>query len=346
MCEAANHLRWKVNNRLMIRSLAANVSPETATFSVRRNLERSHLEEAIAGAGLTWIDVVDAEPDEIGWLAAQFRLNPAVVQDLKRHDRRPALLVYPDYMFLSLFEPYITLHRVEGREIHCIITDTCFVTVRPSESNAVDDAYDRVAQSPDAWQSGVAYCFYLTAQYLTDTYYPMLDRMSNQLSMLEERLLNGGVDEQSRRPVYRIKQQLITLRQMVAPQREVFSNVIGEKRLAQSGDTRDLFRHLYERLLRVYDIIDSQRDLSNNVLDMMQNQESRKLIEAVNRLTILSMIFLPLTFFTSLFELNFTTISEPFVLPVNGGLLFIVVIAAMMLSAGVMTIIFRRRGWL
>ena len=98
--------------------------------------------------------------------------------------------------------------------------------------------------------------------------------------------------------------------------------------------------------MRVYDIIDSQRDLSSNVLDMMQNQESRKLIEAVNRLTIFSMIFLPLTFLSGLFELNFATTSEPFILPVSGALLFVFVIGAMTLSASVMTYTFRRRGWL
>jgi len=279
-------------------------------------------------------------------VAENFQLNPAVVEDLNRHDRRPALLVYPNYLFLSLFEPHIKINRVEGREVHCIITDTCFITVRSSDTETVDEAYSRVAQNPDAWQSGVAYCFYLTAQYITDAYYPLLDRISNQLNGLEEKLLNGGVEEAARKPIYRIKQQLINLRQMVAPQREVFSNVLGEKRLTENGSIRDLFRHLYERLLRVYDVVDSQRDLSSNVLDMMQNQESRNLIEAVNRLTIFSMIFLPLTFFTSLFELNFATTSNPFVLPVSGGLLFILVVGAMAMSASAMIYVFKRRGWI
>ena len=328
----------------MIRSLIADL--EDDDVMLRRNLERSHLEEAIHQGSLIWIDMVDPEAEEIDWLAGIFALNPAVVEDLKRHDRRPALLVYPDYIFLSLFEPHIALNSVKGREIHCLITDTCFITVRTADTEAVDNAYDRVAQSPDVWQSGVAYCFYLTAQHVTDTYYPLLDRISNQLNSLEEQLLNNGLDPHERKPVYRIKQQLINLRQMVAPQREVFSNVIGEKRLTASGEIRDLFRHLYERLLRVYDVVDSQRDIASNVLDMMQNQESRKLIETVNRLTILSMIFLPLTFFMSLFELNFATTSEPFILPISGTILFILVIGAMMLSAGFMAFVFIRRGWL
>ena len=329
----------------MIRSLIADL--ETADDVImRRNLEHADLEQAIEDKCLAWIDVVDPQVDEIEWLAQLFKLNPAVVDDLKRRDRRPALLVYPDYLFLSLFEPHIEIGHVEGHEIHCLITDNCFITVRSAAAESVESAYGRVAQSPDTWQSGIAYCLYLTAQYVTDTYYPLLDRISNQLNTFEEKLLNNGLNDQERKPIYRIKQQLINLRQMVAPQREVFSNVIGEQRLMGSGETRDLFRHLYERLLRVYDLIDSQRDLSSNVLDMIQNQESRKLIEAVNRLSILSMIFLPLTFFTGLFELNFTTTTEPFVLPINGNVLFVLVMGAMMLSASMMMYLFKRRGWL
>jgi magnesium transporter len=187
----------------------------------------------------------------------------------------------------------------------------------------------------------------LTAQYVVDSYYPLLDRISNLLNDYEERLmLSTRDDKQARRPVYRVKQQLIHLRQMIAPQREVLSNVIGEQRLAADSETRDLFRHLYERLMRVYDVIDSQRDLSSNVLDMIANQESRNLVEVVNRLTIFSMVFLPLTFFTNLFELGFATTIDQVVLPISGAVLFVIVMALMIGSAGFMFILFKRRRWL
>lgn len=331
----------------MIRSLMARFDETRQDLVLRRNMDLETLETELACEEQTfWLDVVDATDDEIDWLAHHFNLNPAVVQDLQRADRRPALLVYPSYLFLTLFQPHIHLNRVEGKEIHCLITDNCFITVRTSDTDTVDDAYDRVAQNPDAWHSGVAHFLYLTSQHVIDAYYPLLDRISNQLNSLEELLLNGGVEDKTRKPIYRIKQQLINLRQMVAPQREVFSSVIGEKRVSENSDIRDLFRHLYERLLRVYDVIDSQRDLSSNVLDMMQNQESRRMAEAVNRLTVFSMIFLPLTFLTGLFELNFATTSDSMVLPISGGLMFGVVVVAMVLSATMMTFMFKRRRWL
>lgn len=330
----------------MIRSLVAHINEDSEEVPIRRNLERGALEEEIQNDCLAWLDIVDPSAEEIDWLAQQFELNPAIVNDLQREDRRPSLLVYPDYLFLSLFQPQMQASRVEGREIHCIVTNNVYITVRPSDASAVDDAYDRVANNPTAWHSGIAYFLYLTSQHVIDSYYPLLDRMTNYLNGLEEKMLNGGVEKQTRRTIYRLKQQLINLRQMAAPQREVFSSVIGEKRVAENSDTRDLFRHLYERLLRVYDVIDSQRDLSSNVLDMMQNQESRHLVEAVNRLTVLSMIFLPLTFFTGFFDLNFATTNDPMVLPISGGLLFSILIASMIISATMMTLVFRKRGWL
>ncbi|MBZ0291034.1 MAG: magnesium transporter CorA family protein [Anaerolineae bacterium] len=332
----------------MIRSLVVQFdeTPE-AEVAVRRNLEREKLEATLDDEHMVWIDIVDPDPEELDWLAQRFELNPAVVQDLQREDRRPALLVYPQYLFLSLFQPSVHITKVDGKEIHCIITDHCFITVRPSDATAVDDAYDRIAQNPDAWRAGVAYLLYLTAQYVIDAYYPLLDRVSNRLNDIEEKLLSGELkNKKANRPVYQIKQQLINMRQMVAPQREVLSSVIGEQRVSESGVTRDLFRHLYERLLRIYDVIDSQRDLSSNVLDMLQNQESQRMMEAVNRLTIFSMIFLPLTFLSGFFELNFATTSDPIVLPVTGSFMFTSIIVLMVISAVAMTILFRRRGWL
>jgi magnesium transporter len=164
---------------------------------------------------------------------------------------------------------------------------------------------------------------------------------------LEENFMNnGGATKKARKPVYAIKQKLISLRQMVAPQREVLSNVIGEERLSRNGETRDLFRHLYERLLRIYDVIDAQRDLSTNVLDMIESQENNKMAEAVNRLTVLSMIFLPMTFLTGFFQLNLVEAPDPFVLPVSGAVLFLLIMALMLVSAGLMTFLFRRRGWI
>jgi magnesium transporter len=332
----------------MIRSLVSpQVMEDGSEPTVRRNLLLEKLEAEMAERVTMWIDVTDPDHKEIEWLEHNFKLHPTVIADLKTDNGRPSLMIYPNYIFITLFEPTIRKSTVEGREIHCLVGNGAFVTVRRTEAKSIDEAYNRVAQNPSQWRLGAPYFLYIATQYVIDSYYPLLDRVSNQLNTIEENLLTNGTDPKSKqKSVYVIKQQLINLRQMVAPQREVLSRVIGEERIAEQIEMRDLFQHVYERLLRVYDVIDSQRDLSTNVLDMIGSQESNKLVDAVSRLTIFSMIFLPLTFLTSLFDIGFVSTQEPVVLPINGIVILIFVVVGMLFSTIGMLFLFRRRGWL
>jgi magnesium transporter len=192
----------------------------------------------------------------------------------------------------------------------------------------------------------VAYFLYLTAQHTIDTYYPLLDRTSNWLHELEERFLNDSDDKQAQKSVYRIKNHLIRLRQMIAPQREVLSNLMGEQLVSSNSDVRDLFRHLYERLLGIYDVIDAQRDLSSNVLEIISNHHARKIGGAVNRLTIISMVFLPFALFVGMFDAGFFSVSEAVNLPVDGLGITIVIVLMMIASIVIMRRVFQQRGWI
>lgn len=326
----------------MIRSLAAPIEADI----IRRNLTREALSEILASDVPIWIDITDPTDEELAWLQSHLNLHPLVVQDLKRVDTRPTLLAYTNYIFLSLFQPEMKRQHVKGNEIHCIIGENAFITVRHENTSTVDDAYNRAAKNPNYWERDVVYFLYLTMQTVIDAYYPLVDSLSNILNDLEEELLDDKTGNMTRRKIYRIKQQLIALRQMVAPQREVLSNVIGEERLTRSIENRDLFRHLYERMMRIYDLIDSQRDLSSNVLDLIQSQESQRLGRAVNRLTIFSMIFLPLTFITGLFELNFISTTDQFQIPISGFGLFLAILIAMIMTVLGMVAYFRNQGWI
>ena len=330
----------------MMRSLVAPADlTENEEFTLRRNLSLESLEEALAASDAVWLDCVNPDDEEISWLERVLNLHPAVVSDLRREDRRPSLLVYPEYLFLSLFQARVEKAAITSEEIHCVIGSNYFLTVRQATTTAVDGAYERAAQNSDYWRRGVTYFLYLTIQFIVDSYYPLIDRISNNLNKLEEEAMaNGGKELQ--RSVFRLKQQLISLRQMVAPQREVISNVIGEERLSKTLEHRDLFRHLYERVLRIYDVIDSQRDLASNVLDLIESQEATNLANAVSRLTVLSMIFLPLTFLVGLFGLNFVTTSPEFTIPMSGGGLFALILIFTIVSGILLGWYFRRKGWL
>src|SRR5690606_21234035 len=330
----------------MMRSLVAPAEiPDDSAFTLRRNLSLGSLEAALLNNDIMWLAWVNPEDEEIRWSEQHLHRNRAVVSDLRREDRRPALMVYPEYLFFSLFQWRVEKSVIISDEIHCIIGPNFFLTVRNESSSAVDGAYERAAQNSEYWRRGVIYFLYLAMQFIIDSYYPLIDRISNQLNKLEEQaMVNGGKELQ--RSVFRLKQQLINLRQMVAPQREVISNVIGEERLSKTSENRDLFRHLYERLLRVYDVIDAQRDLASNVLDLIESQEATNLANAVSRLTVISMIFLPLTFLVGLFGLNFITTAPEWTIPLPGDWVFGMILIITIISGFILAVYFRERGWL
>lgn len=333
----------------MIRSIAEpDNDMSTQGVHVVRNLPIDLLEDFISHEKRVWCDITTPTESEVNWLQEMLDLHPLIVEDLRRVDVRPAMLAYTNYIFLSLFQPILYRGNIEGREIHCIVNEACYVTVRHegTDTSAVDKAYDRAANNPNYWKHDVVYFLYLTIQAVIDAYYPLIDTISNRLNKLEQQLLTSDAPVDAQREVYRIKQQLITLRQMVSPQREVLSNVIGEERFTRTTENRELFRHLYERLMRVYDLIDSQRDLSSNVLDLIQSQTSAHLGEAVSRLTIFSMIFLPLTFIIGLFELNFVTTEPELRIPIPGITVLGVLLVIMSLIVGGMMWFFRRQKWL
>jgi magnesium transporter len=336
----------------MIRSLVIVPNAQASTtetdveFTLRRNLTQEKLEKYLGEGCTMWVDIITPEAEEILWLEGWLHLSPTVIADLMRVDRRPTLLVYPQYIFLSLFQPHAHNRSIVGKEVHCIIGEHYCITVRQADASALEAAYDRVVQNPNSWQRGVAYFLYLTAQHIIDTYYPLLDRISNRLNVLEEKFLSDGDNKQAQQSVYYIKQQLIGLRQMIAPQREVLSNLIGERSIATDNEIQDLFQHLYERLLGIYDVIDVQRDLTINILEIIANQQSRLTGEAVNRLTIISLVFLPFTFFLGLFDSNLFTIGSPFIVPINGLILATVIIFLMVVSLVAMRVFFQRQGWL
>ena len=183
------------NSEPSVDGVAEKVSDDAITL--RRNLTQENLEQCLAEGCVMWIDIITPDDKEILWLEGLLQLSPTVVADLLREDRRPTLLVYPHYLFLSLFQPYAQSNTIVGKEIHCIIGEHFCVTVRQADASALEEAYNRVAQNPASWHRGVAYFLYLTAQHVIDTYYPVLDRISNQLNELEEKLLNDGGDKQA-----------------------------------------------------------------------------------------------------------------------------------------------------
>jgi magnesium transporter len=171
----------------------------------------------------------------------------------------------------------------------------------------------------------------------------VLDALDDELDGLEEAIIAEPTDEQLAR-IFRLKRALGRLRRVVAPARDLFQSpeqITGLPGLAASA--HDYLRDVYDHLLRISELIDAQRDVLSTAMDVYLSTSSNQLNVIMKRLTLISTVFLPLTFVTGFFGQNFgwlvDRISSPAAFLVLG-------IGGLAVPLAVLMIVFRRAGYL
>jgi magnesium transporter len=178
---------------------------------------------------------------------------------------------------------------------------------------------------------------------LTDSFFPALAKIDDEIDTLEDAMLAGPSDEQLDR-VFGLKRTLVHMRKIVTPQRDLFARSIDQLSdlPGLQLDERDYFRDVYDHLIRISDLIDSYRDLLGGATDLYLSTQANRQNEVMKQLAIIATIFLPLTFLTGFFGQNFAWLVRSigstwafWVFGVGG-----LVVACLLLAA-----YFRRKHW-
>jgi magnesium transporter len=150
------------------------------------------------------------------------------------------------------------------------------------------------------------FVIYRILDALTDSFFPPLARIDDEIDDLEDAIITGPSNEQLER-LFALKRALVQMRKIVTPQRDLFARSIDQ--LAELPglqlDERDYFRDVYDHLIRISDLIDSYRDLLGGATDLYLSTQANRQNEVMKQLAIIATIFLPLTFLTGFFGQNF-----------------------------------------
>ena len=187
---------------------------------------------------------------------------------------------------------------------------------------------------------GLDYLFHHIADKIVDNYFPLLELVDDQIEALEDEIVVNP-SRKVLNTIFSFKQGLVELRKISSPQREVFNALTTRDLPAINAITIPYFRDLYDHMVRIYEIIDSYRDLMSNALDAYLSTVSNNLNEVMKRLTIFATIFMPITFLTGFFGMNFSFLSID-----NGYLFAIVTVFTWVIVPTIMLVWFRRSKWL
>lgn len=288
-----------------------------------------------------WIDLCEQDDAQLALLAERFGFHPLTIEDCAHFDQRPKLESYGDYLFVVLHGfrtisdgPPIT----DPFELHIFLGRDYLITVHSEPIPPLELVWKRVAADDRSLHRGTDFVCYLLADALIDAYFPVLDQISLKVDDIEERVLDSHQDV-ALSEIFLYKRLLVSLRRILSPQRDVLLLLAKQNDGWVDERTSLYFRDVYDHILILTESVESTRDLLGNALDAYLWHASQRTNEIMKRLTLLSAIFLPLTFITGFFGQNFEH------LPFGNQLLFgLMLLSCAAIPAG-MIYYFIRSKW-
>jgi magnesium transporter len=297
-------------------------------------------------AGLTWINV-DGLDDAAGinQMAGTFHIHPLTVEDILDTDHRPKVEEFDDYVFIVLksvnAEPEGGKGELGFEQISLVITENTVISFQENVGDYFGGIRKRILNNAGRIRRmGTVYLAWAIMDAVVDRYFVFLDAIGGGIEEFEER----AVDEKDQSiipDIQKIKQSLLRLRRAVWPLRE---NVQVMMRLDSDWIPAELapfFKDLHDNVIQAADSVETYRELIAGVIEVNLSSASNRLNNVMKVLTIISTIFIPLTFIVGVYGMNFKFMPE-----LEFSLAYPVVWAVMILIAAGMLIFFKIRRWL
>ncbi|HET9931389.1 MAG TPA: magnesium transporter CorA family protein [Polyangiaceae bacterium] len=288
---------------------------------------------------LLWVDIEAPTREELERLREPFGLHPLAIEDCLTQDQRPKLEEYPSNIFVVIHELSRNGDELEGKEIHAFLGERALITVRDHHCRRVEELVLRVLGASDLYERGIAFVYYLLADAVASHNAVVLDELTEAIDDIEQQVLEGE-NEMTLPRIFSLKHSLGSARRALSPQRDLFVSLSRLQPRWVGERTAFYFRDVYDKLARTVEALESNRDLLGNVLEAHFSVVAQRTNDIVKRLTILSAIFLPLTFLTGFFGQNFDH------LPFHSVTFMWAAFGCCIIVPPSMLFWFWRRGWL
>jgi magnesium transporter len=296
---------------------------------------------------LRWIDLREQDASQLELLRTRFDFHPLAIEDCAHRDQRPKMEEYGDHLFLvtqGFACPGVKVRDLELQELHAFLGERYLVTVHEAAIAALEEVWGRLAGDPALLGRGVDFAYYLVLDGIVDDNFPILDRVADELDEIEDSVLASPRHDDLQR-IFELKRHLVSMRKVLSPQRDV------QGLLSKRGDPRVsertalYLRDVYDHLMRLNESIEANRDLLGNALDAYLSAVGLRTNEIMKYLTVMSAVFLPLSFVVGFFGQNFDNL--PFLREWvhSDRLMWSMIIICLMLPAG-MVAWFRHKRWL
>ena len=285
-----------------------------------------------------WMDYLSPTPAQLDALQQEYDLHPLAMEDVRTYDERAKILDFGNYLFVTVHSLTRQNGDIADHELEVFLSREYLISIHGEAMPELDMAIKRFQGDPKRQDLGPDYFLYLIVDEMTNALFPMLDTIDDEIDSVEDETL-AHAKPQTLAHIFRLKHILIQMRRSVSPMRDVMNALASTRYGFVDARTALYYRDVYDRLSRIYELIETARDLLGNTLDTYLSVQSNRLNEVTKTLTIIATIFLPISFIVGWGGMNFE------LMPFKEQTMFWIVNGALLVIPIGMLIYFRRRGW-
>ncbi|MBH0200026.1 MAG: magnesium/cobalt transporter CorA [Nitrospira sp.] len=292
---------------------------------------------------VTWINVGGVHKlDLLEAFGKQFGLHPLLLEDIANTDQRPKLDDYETYVFLVVKMLAVTDRGgILVEQVSFVLGRNYVLSFQENGIDVFHPVRDRLRAGKGRLRhNGSDYLLYALVDAVVDQYFAVLESLGEKIETLQERVMADPKPD-ILRDIHALKRQLLFVRRAVWPLREVTNSLSRSDCPYLHEPTKVFFRDIYDHVVQIVDTIETFREMLSASLDIYLSSVSYRLNAVMRVLTVITTIFMPLSFIASIYGMNFEHMPE---LKWEWGYPF--VLGAMGLVAAGMLIGFRRRKWL
>ena len=295
---------------------------------------------------ISWVNMDGlSETSILEGIGKNFSLHSLILEDILNTEQRPKIDDFGDYIFIVLRSIFPVSpqdkNHFDTDQISIVLGNNYVFTTQEVKSDIFDSIKERLVNYKGKIRTrGSDYLAYAMIDSVVDTYFLILDKLLESINTIEMELIENPKPS-TLESIHLLKRELIFLRKNIWPLREVLVYMDRNETGIIKDTTKPFLRDVHDHIIQVLDTIEAYRDITSGMLDVYISSVSNKLNEAIKVLTILSIIFMPLTFIAGVYGMNFKNMPE-----LNWHYGYFYVLGFMGVLVSFLMLAFKKKKWI
>jgi magnesium transporter len=282
-------------------------------FVEKKNVTSVTVKKLIGAEKVNWIAVSGFRDTEtIEKIGGDFGIHPLLLEDIFNVEHLPKVEDMEDYLFITLKSLIwdVQKKQIDAEQISLLLGKDFLLTFSENNTPLFEPVIERLSTTKTRARSRKEdYLSYLLLDKIVDNYYVLLDQFEDQTDELEDLLLDKPTDEIAQR-ILALKKQLVVLRRTIYPLKEEIRGIVRDELPLINSFTRQYLNDIYDHLIDIIQTIDNFREMIAAMMDLLMANNANRTNSIMKTLTIISSIFIPLTFLAGVYGMNFRNMPE------------------------------------